>query len=277
MSTPQGPHDQPADQPAWGQQPPGGWGQPQQGQEWDPEQTRAVPPPGAPGQGQQGGQQQHAWEQQGPYGAPQPYGGQPQYGGQPHHGGQPQSGGQPHHGGQSQYDPNQYGQAGYGQQPTPQYPGQQQAWGRPGQQQGWGQNPGQQPTQQWQPHGAQQWGQGYPALPETPAGRRTASKLPLILGGVVVLVLAAVAVLGFVAPGFFVTKVFDAAAVQDGVRRILTDDYGIAAVTSVTCGEGIQVDTGATFECDATIDGAPVKVPIKVTSDDGAYEVGRPA
>ena len=29
--------------------------------------------------------------------------------------------------------------------------------------------------------------------------------------------------------------------------------------------------------CDATIDGDPVKVPVKVTDGKGGYEVGRPA
>jgi len=37
----------------------------------------------------------------------------------------------------------------------------------------------------------------------------------------VVVVLAAVGVLGFVTPGFFVSKVFDASAVQTGVQKIL--------------------------------------------------------
>jgi Domain of unknown function (DUF4333) len=44
----------------------------------------------------------------------------------------------------------------------------------------------------------------------------------------------------------------------------------------VTCGEGVRVEVGATFECQATIDGEQVTVPITVTSEDGGYEVGRP-
>jgi hypothetical protein len=99
--------------------------------------------------------------------------------------------------------------------------------------------------------------------------------MPLIAGGAVVLVLAVVAVLGFVTPGFFVTKVFDAAAVQTGVQRILTDDYGLKAA-SVTCPANITVTDGATFTCDATVGGDKVTVPIRVTSADGNYEVGRP-
>ena len=70
---------------------------------------------------------------------------------------------------------------------------------------------------------------GYPALPETPAATKK-SKLPLILGIVVVLVAIAVGVLGFYQPGLFVTKVFDGAALQTGVTKILAEDYGLANV-----------------------------------------------
>jgi hypothetical protein len=91
----------------------------------------------------------------------------------------------------------------------------------------------------------------------------------------VVVVIVVVAVLGFVTPGFFNTRVFDAAALQEGVQRVLTQDYELD-VSSVTCGEGVRVEVGATFECQATIDGEQVTVPITVTSEDGGYEVGRP-
>jgi hypothetical protein len=91
-----------------------------------------------------------------------------------------------------------------------------------------------------------------------------------------VVVVAVIAVLGFVAPGFFVTRVFDTAALQDGVQRVLTQDYRLANVAGVRCTEGIRVEQGATFQCDATVDGAPVKVPVTITGSDGAYEVGRP-
>jgi hypothetical protein len=320
MSTPQGPnpphgtpHGQPAEQPAWGQPPPGGWGQPQSAeQDWDPDETRAVPAHGAPGLTPPG---QPAYGDQSPYGNPQQqYGSQtqdlPQYGPPPQQGlpqyGHPQQGPPPPYGqapaqGQPQYgQPNQQGQPPYGPPPygwpqqgqpqqygppqgQPQYgqpaPGQPRGAEWPGQQQqGWGQYaPAQQPGQQWsgQPQGTQQWGQG-PELPE-PVKRSGSGKkgLPLIIGGAVVVV-AVIAVLGFVAPGFFVTRVFDAAALQDGVQRVLTQDYGLTGVAGVRCADGIRVAEGATFECDATADGAPVKVPVTVTGSDGAYEVGRP-
>jgi hypothetical protein len=101
--------------------------------------------------------------------------------------------------------------------------------------------------------------------------------MPLIIGGVAaVVVLAVVAVLGFVSPGFFNTRVLDAAAVQSGVQQVLTQDYDLE-VQSVTCPDGTEVATDATFECTAVIDGEQVAVPIRITSEDGNYEVGRPA
>lgn len=91
------------------------------------------------------------------------------------------------------------------------------------------------------------------------------------------LAVVAFLVLGFVTPGWFVTRVFDATAVQSGVARILTDDYAVGGVADVRCPADVQVTVGATFTCDATIDGDPVTVPISVTDADGGYQVGRPA
>jgi hypothetical protein len=101
--------------------------------------------------------------------------------------------------------------------------------------------------------------------------------MPLIIGGAVgAIVLVVVGVLGFVSPGFFNTRVLDAAAVETGVQQVLAQDYGLQ-VESVTCPEGQQVVADAGFECTAVVDGDQVAVPIKITSSDGNYEVGRPA
>jgi hypothetical protein len=100
-----------------------------------------------------------------------------------------------------------------------------------------------------------------------------------VLAGVAVLALAVFLVLGFVAPGFLRTTVFDQAALQSGVQRVLTDDYRYAGVGEVRCGtagEVLEVRTGAQFTCSATIDGAPATIPVRVTSDTGDYEVSRP-
>ena len=70
--------------------------------------------------------------------------------------------------------------------------------------------------------------------------------------------------------------VFDSNALQTGVTKILTEDYGLANVSGVNCAQNIKVTQGATFTCSANVDGKPVTVPVRVTSSAGDYEVGRP-
>jgi hypothetical protein len=99
--------------------------------------------------------------------------------------------------------------------------------------------------------------------------------LPWLLGGVAAAGVAVVLVLGFVVPGFFTTTVFDQHAVQDGVRRILTDEYGQNA-DAVRCPLDQQVRQGTTFTCTATIDDKLRTVLITVKTDSGEYEVAQP-
>ncbi len=317
MSTPQGPSTpqgtppgQPAEQPAWGQQPPGGWGQAQQDVELDPDETGAVPtqsapehdPPPKPAEFDKSRQQQQQQTEtlpampplgrpphQPPAPPPPSQAGQPPQAGPggpgpklpqlPQHGlpqmGQPTAGvplfGQAPQPGQ----PPPYGQPSFGR--PQQGPGQQ--YGQPGPgpapfgSPGWGLS--QQPTQQF-PGQPQVAPQGGPQVAPQAPGQRGGVKrlLPIVLGGVAVVAL--VALLGFVTPGFFVTRVFDPVALQSGVQHVLTQNYHMD-VAGVRCEEGIRVDEGTRFECDATVDGASVKVPIIVTGSDGSYEVGRPS
>jgi hypothetical protein len=174
-----------------------------------------------------------------------------------------------------------FGQQGGAQGWGPQQ-GQQQGWQQPTQQQ-WapqqGQQQGQQgwhqPTQQqWGPQQGQQWGQGYPGE-QPPPGAKKKSALPWIIIAVVVVVLGVVAVLGFVAPGFFLTKVFDATAVQQGVTQVL-NGYGIGSVGGVSCPSDVKVVAGQSFQCTATIDGEQKTVQIRIVDDQGGYEVGLP-
>ena len=58
------------------------------------------------------------------------------------------------------------------------------------------------------------------------------------------------------------------------MAKVLADDYATDGVADVRCPQNVQVTTGATFTCDATIDGDPVTIPITVTDDRGAYQVG---
>jgi hypothetical protein len=94
---------------------------------------------------------------------------------------------------------------------------------------------------------------------------------------VVVAVLVVGGILGFVTPGFFVTKVFDTAAVQQGVQKVLTTDYKIEGVGDVRCPANVQVKVGETFTCTTTVNGKPANIQITIKSADGSYEVGRPS
>ena len=194
---------------------------------------------------------------------------------------------------------NPYGPPGG--QPPPQWG--QQPYGQPGQgmpPQGWGQPGLTQPVPGHQVQGSPPYGYGYPpqqqpphAVPgpqqgfghqqgfggpgfTTPNGPKKRSPLPWILGGFTVLVVVVILVLGFVAPGFFVRTTFDAGAVQQGVQQILTDSYDIPGVESVTCPSGQAVEPGATFDCEATVEGSTLTVTVTVKDDDGTYEVGHP-
>ncbi|GAA1328778.1 DUF4333 domain-containing protein [Pseudonocardia xinjiangensis] len=318
MSTPQGPSTpqgtppgQPAEQPAWGQQPPGGWGQAQQDVELDPDETGAVPtqsapehdPPPKPAEFDKSRQQQQQQTETLP--AMPPLGRPPQ---QPPAPPQPSPGGQPAQPPQAgpgslggpgpklpqlpQHGLPQLGQPTpgvplFGQAPPPgQPPYVQPSFGRP--QQGPGQQYGQ-PGPGPAPFGSPGWGlsqqptQQFPGQPQAATQRAPQAPeqrggvkrlLPIVLGGIAVVAL--VALLGFVTPGFFVTRVFDPVALQSGVQHVLTQNYHMD-VAGVRCEEGIRVDEGTRFECDATVDGASVKVPIIVTGSDGSYEVGRPS
>ena len=95
------------------------------------------------------------------------------------------------------------------------------------------------------------------------------------------LVIAAVLVLGFWEPGFFVTTKLDINKAQSGVQQILTDEtngYGAKNVQNVKCNNGADpvVKKGGSFDCNVSIDGAQKKVTVTFQDDKGTYEVGRP-
>ncbi|WP_040796796.1 DUF4333 domain-containing protein [Nocardia higoensis] len=181
-------------------------------------------------------------------------------------------------------DPNQP-QAQWGQTPGQPQWGQtggqpQQPWGQtPGQpqpQQQWGQTPGQQPQQAWGPTPGQapqqQWGQAPGQQPPRSGGGKTGLIIGLavvgvlVLGGIVTLVLLLTA-----------TDKLDQTAVQNGVSTVLKDSYGITDVADVSCPSGQKVEIDSTFQCTLKVNGENKKVNIKVTKEDGTYEVGRPS
>ena len=178
------------------------------------------------------------------------------------------------------YDPEPYGRSSPASGPPADEPTG--AWGRPPAG-GWGGDPepgrgdgyGDEPQYGWRPQNEPSWNQNRQTRSRVSARQR--GRRRLLVAIVAALVVVVVFVLGFVTPGWFVTRVFDASAVQAGVAKVLADDYATDGVADVRCPQNVQVTTSATFTCDATIDGDPVTIPITVTDDRGAYQVGRPA
>ncbi|MGW4057079.1 DUF4333 domain-containing protein [Amycolatopsis sp. NPDC004747] len=252
MSTPYGGND--PQQPQYGQQPGGAyppsgpqeqphWGQPQQ-PPYDPSQQQQWGQPQQPQQPQQWGQQP------GGYTPPQ----QPQWGQQPPPYGQQPGGGYPQSGPQAQPQ--------YGQQPGGGYP-----------QSG----PQAQPQYGQQPGGQYDYGQQFPGTAAPEEEKPAKSKKGLLIGVVLAIVaVAAFLVLGFVAPGFLKTQVFNNTQMQTDVQKLLTETYKIDGVTGVTCPAEQKVEDGAKFECTATIAGKPQQVPITVKGTGGNYEVSPP-
>src|SRR2546423_508596 len=74
-------------------------------------------------------------------------------------------------------------------------------------------------------------------------------------------------------------SVFDTGAVQDGVRGVLINSYGVARdqIESVRCPTNQEVKAGSTFTCTVELGGTnpgQKQVDITVRNDSGAYEVG---
>jgi hypothetical protein len=186
------------------------------------------------------------------------------------------------------YNPSEYPQ--YQQPTTPYYPPSQQFPQPPGypQQPGqygappYGQQPGQPGPypQQPGPYGP------YPQQPGPygpPPGRskRSLAVIGTVIGTLAAIVLAVVLVMGFWAPGFFVTTKLDINKAQRGVQQILTDGttgYGAKNVKDVKCNDGQNptVKKGGTFTCDVSIDGTKRHVTVTFQDNKGTYEVGRP-
>lgn len=250
-------YGQPGQQQSYGQQGQPGAGQQfghgQQGQQGYGPQQSQPDQPGQQGYGQQSQPDQQGWGQQNQQSQPG-YGQPPTYGQQGY--GQPPA----------------YGQPPYGQ---PEHSYGQQAYGQPGQQ-AYGQ-PGYGPT-------------GYPgsSVYGQPAGAPGAgdkkSRRGLTVGIIIlVAVLAVVAILLFLWPGWLAKKTFDNAKVATGVQNVLTgaapDGYGIPGtdVSGVSCPSGQPVKAGTTFQCSLTYQGrANSLVSITVLDGAGKYQVGAP-
>ena len=250
------------------------------GQSWpisqpaDQQQTSYLPPaePGPHGEAQPTaiypavGDQAQGYQQQGGYGPgyaqqQDTAGYQPGYGAAPSYG---QAGyGQP---GDGQAGYGQYGQPGVGQ------PGYGQGYGQPGDgqqgygqagygQQGYGQPGYGQPGYGQQGYQQQSYAtQGY-QQPAQPAKKGRGLLFSLI--GLVVVIIAAVLITGFVTPGFFKKTELSHSAVEGYIEKNL-------GATNVTCngGSNIEVKKGKTFTCTGS-DNA--KFTVTMTDDKGGY------
>lgn len=72
------------------------------------------------------------------------------------------------------------------------------------------------------------------------------------------------------------TPALDGAAVAQGVRKVVSENYG-EAVSDVRCPDRIPADVGVSVTCWMTVGGVQKSALVTVTSSSGTYEVGRPS
>lgn len=121
-----------------------------------------------------------------------------------------------------------------------------------------------------------QEGFGGSAPPPLPP-RRRGNIVPWIFGSLLLLILAGVVlVLGFGTPGLLVRTVFDAKAVEAGVRQIVEGSYRVGQVDSATCPPEQPVEPARSFECVVSIGGQDRNVTVTAKDTEGIYEVSRP-
>lgn len=73
-----------------------------------------------------------------------------------------------------------------------------------------------------------------------------------------------------------VSRVFQTTALQDGVRRVLTQSYGLTDVAGVRCPDRQAVQIGISFDCEVMIGGVMKTVTLTVQTADGTYAVAPP-
>jgi hypothetical protein len=153
-------------------------------------------------------------------------------------------------------------------QPTPQQPG------TPGG--GW---PAPQPSG---PSGQQPYGGGFQptqygglgAFAAEP-GKKPKSKKPLLIAGAVVLVLVVGGGAAWLL-GAFRGNVLEQQSLEDGVVKVLNENYGEPDVKNAQCPANEAAANGTTFDCTVTIGGQAKKVTVRVLNDRPEYEVGAP-
>jgi hypothetical protein len=113
-------------------------------------------------------------------------------------------------------------------------------------------------------------------MPEyQPRGRGRTARL-LLAATPALVILGTAAFVGFVRPGYLRAPLLDQATVQSGVQSVLTDNYGLPNVTSVSCPEGQRIKPGLGFDCVAKLGTAPATVHVIIQDAAGTYLVNRP-
>jgi hypothetical protein len=156
----------------------------------------------------------------------------------------------------------------------------------------WQQQPPSQPVPHQQPGtpgggwpaqpGGQQFGGGFQpaqygglgAFAAEP-GKKPKSKKPLLIAGAAVLVLALGGGTAWLL-GAFRGDVLDQQSLQDGVVKVLNENYGEPDVKNAQCPANEAAANGTTFDCTVTIGGQAKKVTVRVLNDRPEYEVGAP-
>ena len=140
-------------------------------------------------------------------------------------------------------------------QPQPAHPG---AYGQP------------------QPSPQQQQQQPYGAPAPVASRAKKSGKATTIV--VTALVTATVSVLAtLLATGTLTAApLFEREALESGVSDILSDDFELTDVKSVSCPAEAVAERGEKFECTFTSGGEDLSVPVEVLNDDGQYRVGGP-
>jgi hypothetical protein len=135
--------------------------------------------------------------------------------------------------------------------------------------------PGQQQQQPQYGGGFQptQYG-GLGAFAVEPA-KKPKRKKPLLIAGAAVLVLALGAGAAWLL-GAFRGDVLAQQSLQDGVVKVLNENYGEPDVKNAQCPANEAAKNGTTFDCTVTIGGQPKKVTVRVLNDRPEYEVGAP-
>ncbi|MBE8525096.1 DUF4333 domain-containing protein [Amycolatopsis sp. H6(2020)] len=131
-------------------------------------------------------------------------------------------------------------------------------------------------------HGQPQYGGGFQpaqygglgAFPAEPA-KKPKSKKPVLIAVAAVLVLAVGGGTAWLL-GAFRGDVLEQQSLQDGVVKVLNENYGEPDVKNAQCPANEAAQNGTTFDCTVTIGGQQKKVTVRVLNDRPEYEVGAP-